>query len=306
MLNEFFKSIFVSHYARLKKLPGIEYADFGRKLATRQLLDQKKLSSNFIAAYLNPVSSVRYFEFDFIGSILLSTNRQILENAKALDISSPRLFPFWVAEKLDCHVTMINPDSSDIKESKNIKKYIRNLNKLHIYGAADATNLPFEDDTFDFVTSISVIEHINGDGDSLMLDELVRVIRDGGRIFITFPVKHIFEYEYRDTKYYDTQEINPENKKYFFQRFYDKDAIENRLLSRDGILEQTRRYYVETPPNWFNKYEDEWIRSGLKYTVSDPKLMAEHFKDAGNTHPRDRMGICCMTLIVNKQPNQNS
>lgn len=50
---------------------------------------------------------------------------------------------------------------------------------------ADASSLPFEDDSFDLVAALDTIEHV--EDDSLALSELHRVCRPGGTLFLTVP-----------------------------------------------------------------------------------------------------------------------
>ena len=47
------------------------------------------------------------------------------------------------------------------------------------------TELPFEDETFDMVCAFDVIEHIENDG--LAVEEIHRVLKDGGYVFLTVP-----------------------------------------------------------------------------------------------------------------------
>jgi cyclopropane fatty-acyl-phospholipid synthase-like methyltransferase len=53
------------------------------------------------------------------------------------------------------------------------------------YRKAELTALPFDDETFDAVFCISVIEHLGREGTSAALDELRRVTRRGGRVLLT-------------------------------------------------------------------------------------------------------------------------
>lgn len=64
----------------------------------------------------------------------------------------------------------------------------------HRHGAEDASfmlasamSLPFADDTFDVVTLIEVIEHVEDDARTLL--EVRRVLRDGGKVAIFAPNK---------------------------------------------------------------------------------------------------------------------
>ena len=54
---------------------------------------------------LNPVSSVRYFEFDFVHRHLSISN-----NFRLLDVSSPYLFGLYIEENYDVDYLYINPD----------------------------------------------------------------------------------------------------------------------------------------------------------------------------------------------------
>ena len=133
-----------------------------------------------------------------------------------------------------------------------------------------------------------------------MICELRRIVRPGGRIILSFPVKPEFMNEYREINHYNQNQNSRKDGTFFFQRFYDLDSISERILSQPDIIEEERQYWTETPVGWFEDYEKKWINEGLKQTVSDPELMSKHFTAAGSNHPKDRMGVCCMTLIVNK------
>lgn len=280
---------------------GIEFDGYGRRLALRELVRTLGRSRGAVGRLANPVSCVRYFEFSGVADALRRAAAEQTGPLRVLDVSSPRLLPFWAAERMGLRVTMINPDRTDIRISRRMARDVRaNGGGVRIAGRADATRMPFPDDAFDAATSVSVIEHINGGGDGAMLDELVRVVRLGGRIVVSFPVKPAFENEFRADKLYGTQAVDPATGRYFFQRFYDLAAISERLLARPGVREAARRYFVEEPPGWFTAYEEEWMRVGVAHTVHDPLFMAEHFRDVGPKHPVDRLGVCCLVLAVEK------
>lgn len=48
---------------------------------------------------------------------------------------------------------------------------------------ADAQKLPYQDNSFDLVSAVDLIEHL--ENEQLLMDELVRVTRPGGYVFIT-------------------------------------------------------------------------------------------------------------------------
>lgn len=91
---------------------GLEFGEFGRALGKKLLLKSPRLGLEYMTA---PVNSVRYFEFPFVQSHVVAGPCQ------CLDISSPRLFSLYYADKNpDATVHIINPDIQDIQATKNI------------------------------------------------------------------------------------------------------------------------------------------------------------------------------------------
>lgn len=77
----------------------------------------------------------------------------------------------------------------------DIEKELYEISKAHAeaYGAKakfflyDGTRLPFPDNEFDYVVSVSVLEHT--DDPKLYLSELLRVTKPGGKCYLAFPNK---------------------------------------------------------------------------------------------------------------------
>ena len=285
-------------YAKGANLPGLEFDCFGRAIGERELADKGALTGSVIASFLTPVACVRYFEFDFAASDFRDLSGSDGEALSVLDVSSPRLFPFWLSEKVKAGVTMINPDANDRELSRELSAYVEG-GDITFIKEYSGTKLPFPDDSFDAVTSISVIEHINHDGDVDLFREMFRVTKPGGLIVLTFPVKGVFDSEYRTTKHYPTQEIDVEKNAYFFQHFYDVEQIEARFLSPVPVREERRKYFVETPPGWFAEYEDTWVRTGYDWIVNDAQFMTDNML-VTDEHPNDRCGVCGISLRVEK------
>jgi len=87
----------------------------------------------------------------------------------------------------------------------------------------NATRLGFKPRSFDAVTVISTIEHI--ENDRAALDEIASVLEPGGYAILTFPVNREF-LEIRD------------NPSFPLIRLYDLDAIETRLLANDQLVNE--------------------------------------------------------------------
>jgi len=65
-------------------------------------------------------------------------------------------------------------------------KYSKKFNFSANLARADAWRLPFAGDTFDFAISVAAYHHLRNNGDrKLALEELKRVLKPGGKAFIT-------------------------------------------------------------------------------------------------------------------------
>lgn len=111
-------------------------------------------------------------------------------------------------------------DSSVIALNK--KEWLRNnldFQKL------DATQLPFEDDTFDVLVSFETIEH-SKEYDA-MLNEFKRVTKPGGLLFISTPNIYVNSPSGIVTNPYHTQEFTPEafNNLIFEKKFNGYDFL---------------------------------------------------------------------------------
>ena len=202
-------------------LPGLVFFEFGKWIG-KELLWKGLLSPKLL---INPVSIVRYFEYDFVLKNF-QTNSSTMN--KILDISSPYLFGYYIAANYDGEYKYINPDKYDLAL---VNKYSSKLKFKMNYSSenADATRLSFPDNSFSHIISISVIEHINGDCDGDAIKEMWRVLETNGLLFLTFPVAKTFKEEFSEKNTYG---LNVEQIKemFFFQRVYDEDSIQRKTI----------------------------------------------------------------------------
>jgi ubiquinone/menaquinone biosynthesis C-methylase UbiE len=278
--------------ANKSHLPGKIFFFYGKALGV-QLLKKMNFSPKLL---LNPVSIVRYFEYDFV---LRSFSAVSLSGNKILDISSPYLFGFYLASSFGGEYNYINPDKTDLSL---VKKYSSNLKFTMEYSAdsADATKLSFPDNSFSHIISISVIEHINGDGDSKAIKEMWRVLRPNGILILTFPVAKTFEEEFSDK---DTYGLNDEQvkEKFFFQHLYDETSIKNRLL--DKITDFTilsKEIFGESESGFYQSYSERWKKNGLSETVKDPYYISKYFKKLNSFDQIKDSAVIGITLRKDK------
>jgi SAM-dependent methyltransferase len=95
---------------------------------------------------------------------------------------------------------------------------------------ADARELPFESGSFERVTAISTVEHVE-EGDDTVMRELARVLAPGGRLVVTVPYNPLKRAELylRGDVYGRTGE------RVFFERVYDERDLEQRIVGPTGL-----------------------------------------------------------------------
>lgn len=119
-------------------------------------------------------------------------------------------------------------------------------NRAHI-SLHDAQALGFADGSFDAVTTISTIEHI--EDDRAVIAEVARVLKPGGVAIITVPVNP----EYHEVR---------DNPSFPLIRHYDLETLERRFFSNSGFTKEDlqlwciRDRYRELPVWTFTRFSD--------------------------------------------------
>lgn len=95
---------------------------------------------------------------------------------------------------------------------------------------------------FDIITCISVIEHFPGLSDSAAMRHMGSLLKPGGLLIITTPVNEGFAKEF-----YRNEEVYGEftDGGTFYQRHYDLQGIEKRLIEPSQLKEKERIYFGE-------------------------------------------------------------
>lgn len=256
---------------------------FGRRLGWEMICRGVGGGFSYI---INPVSSFRYFEFPFALNSLTDNP------GYCLDVSSPRLFSFYVAEKKHRpSIWMINPDLNDARHSAAIAKKMGYANiRVDSY---DIGVLDDFQETFDAIWSISVIEHISGKyDDQYAVRAMYDALKSRGRLILTFPVDRYFWNEYREKDFYGLQKNDVNSKGYFFQRYYDKNAIWERLVEAVGVEPSVVRWFGEKKAGHFVQYEKKWAAEGLYCSVDDPVSIKKNYQEFSSWEMMPGKGVC--------------
>jgi len=126
----------------------------------------------------------------------------VLQGRQVLDVGTREsLLPGYLASK-GASVTAIDLDTQQIREAPGV-----------VVQQADATKLPFEDNSFDIVISTACIKHIPED--TLAVSEMLRVLKPHRLLALTFD----FGQKYEELPSLSTG-----------RRVYDKEAIYRQLI----------------------------------------------------------------------------
>lgn len=199
-------------------------------------------NNHFKGWYHMLMASQRIIEFPWV----LSKLDHLKNKETILDIGSPKLLALFIARKFEAEIwatDLLDYFTKDLMEFRNILG--RSNLKIDLQ---NARSLTYKSNFFDVVYSISVLEHISGEGDSLAIKEIERVLKPGGKCILTMPVRNRYYEELRDPNFfYYAQKNNSNGERVFFQRYYSHNAITKRILNETNLISQEINYVREIP-----------------------------------------------------------
>jgi SAM-dependent methyltransferase len=210
------------------------------RLGARSLLRDGP-SREALIRLLVPLDPSRYLELpDALEQLEVSAGEHVL------DLASPKLPAVALAHR-GAVVTSVDALDSEVETWRQLVRDEPHLT----FAVGDGRALDLPDAFFDRAYSISVIEHIAGDGDRAALSELARVVRPGGRVVVTMPYAERYHEDWRDAPVYGDQ--GAVDGRYFFERWYDEERVAG-LVASTPALQLISRRVLRMWPNWHRAY----------------------------------------------------
>jgi SAM-dependent methyltransferase len=164
---------------------------------------------------------------------------------KVLDIGSPKLpsLFIWSRAKAEVYATDLFPYF--FEEYSYYAELLKGSSSGPAYHIEqqDARRLGYPDAHFDRVYAISVLEHIEDDGDSQAMHEIARVLKPGGVCCLTVPFSGSYHESTIDYEVYFKKPVN--GRPVFYERHYDPDSFQKRLIAPSGLRVLATQYYGE-------------------------------------------------------------
>jgi SAM-dependent methyltransferase len=202
---------------------------YGMKLGTRLALRGRLRQS--LPYLIRPVNYWRAVEYR-----LVLEAGQFQRGERVLDVGSPKLLALYLARALGCLVTTTDIDRYFVAKQRYVGDLEGLAERLQI-GVADGRGLGFASASFDKVYSISVLEHIPGEGDSACAAELGRVLAPGGRCVITVPFWPESRSDYIPARrlYWASHSAQSSAGMVFYQRRYSEADLHERIIGPSGL-----------------------------------------------------------------------
>jgi len=173
---------------------------------------------------LLPVEYIRCAEFRYVLAHL-----QAERGMTVLDLGSPKMLSMFMATRMETRVVATDLIDYFFDEYETYARVALRDRDRYKMETQDGRALTYPDASIDRIFSVSVIEHIPGDGDRTAMHEMARVLKPGGRACITVPYDEKGYQEIYGREYWtDSDEA-------FNYRVYDRPTIRERLM--DAPLE---------------------------------------------------------------------
>lgn len=245
--------------AGLVKCTNCNFIFTERKPTEEELIDY--YSNNYDRTrYLSPITIKRFHE-------ILDSFEPFRKTGKLLDVGAGYGFFMEVAKERgwDVYGTEITDEAVQHCESKGLKMF-----------KGDIGSLSLDQESFDVVVSIEVIEHLNTP--SMFVSEVNKVLRKGGVFYLTTPnfnsyLRYQLKEEFDDIQYpnhlcyYTTQTLNKLLTSHNFKKKYLKTTGISVTRKKTSKGESNQEHVSETSDDEMLRYRIEnnaVLRTGKK------------------------------------------
>jgi SAM-dependent methyltransferase len=152
-----------------------------------------------------------------------------------LDVSSPKLLPSLLSRRGRGTWVCVDLFAEEIDAWRVVDPAL----DLRV---EDARSLSFPDAAFEGCLCVSVLEHVEGEGDATAMAEMWRVLRPGGVVRLTTNVAARHREVTTEQAHYGAATASTGDGSIMFERHYDAQTLDGRLLGLPW--EVTTREYV--------------------------------------------------------------
>lgn len=290
LIDGLFKSSLAANRAKKLGVPGMvawqRITKYGIKLMMRTSSTLPFAFRLYLSLF--PMDSTRYFEFEY------SQKKVTGQNPSAyLDVSSPRLLPCMLVEDWKkCRASILNPDKLDIQQTEHLFRALGIADRC-AFKQSIIEDANFAPDSFDVITSISVIEHIRDDKKAIA--GIWKLLRPNGRMIITVPCAKRASYQSSNINHYGLVHSD-ERGEFFVEYLYDLDLLKDRIFSVTGFPENLE-IYGEKQKGFLQSLLLSRETQQEYHYWREPLTMAENFKMYDSISNLPGEGVAAMTFI---------
>lgn len=281
-------------------------------------LKQKMKTNNLKLTYFHKNFGIKrliysYYMTRAIEYPLAFNSMDLVSGMKVLDFGSGNsLFPIYLASQGICTYSsdIASSPLSKMREAVLHSRYKSLINEKLNYIFLNGLKLPFKNDFFDRIFAISTLEHFKDDDDLKSIKELSRVLKPGGKMFISLEFHKDFrEIIVPDNKQKKSKTNNARYEWENFVRYYNRKSIFERIISPSRLIEE-KMFLFGSPKISIRKYTDtiHFLKYGMVFSPLLTKIFYRLLNTendiitCANSKPEYLSNIvACMVLKKNRE-----
>ncbi len=256
--------------AWLRGAPGIGLHLRIAATGARLLLRGKAAFRTGVGLMLFPMDSTRYFEFEEVWK---SARSRPFE--RWLDVSSPRWVPLLLLQATPgVSADLMNPDAADLAQTRALADAMGLGERARFFGGV-IEQAPYEPQSFDLITCISVLEHIPQD--EAAVHTMWSLLRPGGRLLLTLPCMSAPVEQYISHNQYGVLAAGADGYT-FWQRYYDSRGLADRVFAITGRPARMAIYGEQRNGLFFRNATMKRLLGARYPSWREPYMMAAEYR----------------------------